>query len=128
MSGGEEGRLLVLGISAGRATVARMAAYRQMHMYMNTLARCTYTARADICKRYLTHMLSQSASDRGPSYLQMSVKEGDGRVLQKYLTDLLYCDFILLSSVFCSIGTHSTTAKPSSNPNTDLHSKSFAEA
>ena len=50
------------------------------------------------------YILVQSISNRGCPYIHMSVAEGQNRVLLKFLTDLIYCDSILLSSVICSIG------------------------
>ena len=52
------------------------------------------------------NILVQSISDRGCPYIHMSVEEGQGRVLLKFLTDLIYCDTFLLSGVICSIGDH----------------------
>ena len=49
--------------------------------------------------------VAQMASDRGPPYLHMTAGDGDGRVVQKFLSELLYSDLTLLSSVVCSIGT-----------------------
>ena len=53
------------------------------------------------------YALVQEISDRGCPYLHLGVEAGDGRVLLKFLTDLLYCDIILFSSIICSIGTRS---------------------
>ena len=55
-------------------------------------------------KHACPHVLAQIAIDRGPAYLHMSVEDGDGRVLLKFLTDLIYCDMILLSCVISAIG------------------------
>ena len=49
-------------------------------------------------------ILVQELSDRGCPYMHMTVVEGQGRVLLKFLTDLIYCDTFLLSGVICSIG------------------------
>ena len=46
----------------------------------------------------------QIVSDRGCPYMHMSAKKGQGRVLLKFLTDLIYCDSYLLSGILCSIG------------------------
>ena len=59
---------------------------------------------AHACIRHITHVLAQRAVDRGPAYLHMSTEEGEGRVLLKFLTDLIYCDMILLSGVISAIG------------------------
>jgi len=54
-----------------------------------------------ICKILLG--LLKALSDRGPPYLHLVVPKGDIRLVQTFLTDLLYADVILLASVLCSI-------------------------
>ena len=53
---------------------------------------------------HMTPVLTQGAADRGPSYLHMSNEDGDGRVLLKFLTDLIYCDMTLVCGVISAIG------------------------
>lgn len=54
---------------------------------------------------HMLYMLVQAISERGCPYVHMRVEEGDGRVLLKFLTDLIYCEIILLSGIIASIGT-----------------------
>ena len=101
-------------VSVDRSKLRGHCIARTLHKFTKVFCLlCLHITWCPLCWRdlqihrhmHMLYMLVQAISERGCPYVHMRVEEGDGRVLLKFLTDLIYCEIILLSGIIASIGT-----------------------